>query len=100
MRVHRSAIAASPAAAMALLICQTAQAVVPTAPCNVTVAMAALELRSEITVTCPTACKSKTCRLQCRRSRPKSHYQQPDYGLSQSQPHHLPNYYVLHGPWL
>jgi hypothetical protein len=100
MRLCRSRIAAPAAAATALLICQTAQAVVPAAFCHVTAAMAALELRSEIAVTCPSACKSGRCRSQCRPSRAKSHYQQPDYGLSQTQPRHLPNYYVLHRPWL
>jgi hypothetical protein len=106
MRICRSRIAAPAAAVTAILICQTAQAVVPASRCNMTAAVASLELRSKIAVTCPTACKSKTCRSQCRRLPAKSHYQQPDYGLSQTQPrdhtgpHHLPDYYILHRPWL
>ena len=99
-------IAAPAAAFTALLICQTAQAVVLASGFDTTTAMASVELTSKITVTCPTACKSKTCRSQCRRLRAKSLYHQPDYGLSQTQPRdrveprHLPDYYVLHRPWL
>jgi len=106
MRGCRNWITTPVAAAAALLICQTAQAVVPAPRCNITAAIASLELRGKIAVTCPTACKSKTCRSQCRRLRVKSHYQQLDYGSSQTRPryrvapHHLPDYYVLHGPWL
>jgi ABC-type nickel/cobalt efflux system permease component RcnA len=106
MSGRRNGISTAAAAATALLICQTAQAAVPGSRCNMTAAMAALELRGKIAVTCPTACKSKTCRSQCRRLRAKSHDRQFDYGSPQTQPrdhmgpHHLPDYYVLHRPWM
>jgi hypothetical protein len=103
MRVCRRGIAASAAAVAALLICQTAQAAVLGSRCDTTTAMASVELRNKIAVT---SCKGKPRRSQCRRLPAKSPYQQPDYGLSQTQPrdhvepHHLPDYYVLHRPWL
>jgi len=106
LQVRRSRIAAAAAAVTALLICQNAEAAVPASRRNIANIMASLKLRSEIAVTCPTACKSKTCPSRCRRLRAKPHYQQPDYGLPQTGPrdhvgpHHFPDYYVLHRSWL
>jgi hypothetical protein len=92
-------------AAAVLLMAATAGAVVTASSDAVRPAVESLELRSKTAVGEPTVCKSRRSRPHCSRLRANSYHQRLGKApLAPSpahvRPHHLPDYYVLHGPWL
>jgi hypothetical protein len=87
-----------------LLIAATAGAVVTTSSDTVRPALEFLELRSKTTLAESTACKSRRSRPHCSRLRANLYHQRLSGApLAPSsahvRPRHLPDYYVLHGPW-
>ena len=102
MRVFVDGIAA---AAAVLLMAATAGAVVTASSETVRPALESLELRSKTTVGEPTACRSGRSRPHCSRLRANLYHQRlggapPTPSSTHVRPRHLPDHYVLHGPWL
>jgi hypothetical protein len=102
MRVFVGAIAVVVAL---LLMAPTAGAVVTAPSDTVRSTLALLESRSKTAVVEQTTCNNNKSQPRCGRLQANSHHQRPHGSpLAASPahvlPHHLPNYYVLHGPWL
>ena len=101
MRVFVGGIAV---AAAVLLMAATAGAVVTASSNTLGPALESVESRVKTAVEEPTVCKSRRSRPHCSRLRANSYHQRlGEAPLAPSpvhvRPHHLPNYYVLHGPW-
>ena len=102
MRVFVGGIAVAVAV---LLMAATAGAVVTVSSDSVRPALESLELRSKTTVGEPIACKSRRSRPHCSRLRADLYHQRlggapPAPSSTHVRPRHLPDHYVLHGPWL